>query len=44
MPLTPVSAMRRKYSCNDISASVPLELCVDANRSSLLLIYYDRGV
>ena len=44
MPLTPVSAIRGKYTCNDISASVPLEQLTHVNRTSFLLIYYDRGV
>ena len=43
MPLTPLSVIRWKYSCNDIHASVPLELRAYVNRTSLLLIYYDRG-
>jgi hypothetical protein len=44
MPLIPVGAILGKYTCNDISASVPLELRAYANRTSYLLIYYDRGM
>ena len=42
--LSPASVIRGKYICNDISASVPLELRAYANGTSFLLIYYDRGV
>jgi hypothetical protein len=44
MHLTPITAIRGKYTCNDISASVPLELVAYANGASVLLIYYNRGV
>ena len=43
MPLASESVIRWKYTCNDISASVSLELRAYANRTSFLLIYYDRG-
>ena len=39
MPLTPLGAIREQYICNDIIASVPLELLAYANKTGFLLIY-----